>query len=293
MDNFKKALLKILLAIVVFFYTSIPVLVILRTIGMNITSANYKSLVVFDFISSFIVAILISFIYFDLLKEDLKKIKEKCDNKFVNYLKNIIIGFLCLLAVKYISAIVVTVISTILGVEVSTSDNQAVIEKMVNNLPLLITLSASFFAPVSEEVLFRGGIRKLMNNKGVFITVSGLIFGLMHVTDNIVFILEILLIGIIVNYALNNKSNDRLVKLSVIAIVLSLILSGIIYYFEFGNLIMKITSLNINEIINSISYIAMGMYLAYIYAKENNIYINIGVHSLNNILSMIVLLLFM
>ena len=48
----------------------------------------------------------------------------------------------------------------------------------------------------------------------------------------------------------------------------------------------------INEIINSISYIAMGMYLAYIYAKENNIYINIGVHSLNNILSMIVLLLF-
>ena len=292
MNNFKKALLKILLAIVVFFYTSIPVLVILRTIGMNITSANYKSLVVFDFISSFIVAILISFIYFDLLKEDLKKIKEKCDNKFVNYLKNIIIGFLCLLAVKYINAIVVTVISTILGFEISTSDNQAVIEKMVNNLPLLITLSASFFAPVSEEVLFRGGIRKLMNNKGVFITVSGLIFGLMHVTDNIVFILEILFMGMIVNYILNNKSNDRLVKLSVMAIVLLLILSGVIYYFEFGNLITKITSLNINEIINSISYIAMGMYLAYIYAKENNIYINIGVHSLNNILSMIVLLLF-
>ena len=218
MDNLKKSLLRILLAIVVFFYTSIPVLVILRTIGMNISSTNYKSLVVYDFISSFIVMILISFIYFDLLKSDLKKIKEKCDNKFVNYLKNIMVGFLGLLAIKYISAVVVTVVSTILGVEVSASDNQAIIEKMVNSLPLLITLSASFFAPVSEEVLFRGGIRKLMNNKGVFITVSGLIFGLMHVTDNIVFILEILFIGMIVNYILNNKSNDRLVKLSVMAI---------------------------------------------------------------------------
>lgn len=292
MDNLKKSLLRILLAIVVFFYTSIPVLVILRTIGMNISSTNYKSLVVYDFISSFIVMILISFIYFDLLKSDLKKIKEKCDNKFVNYLKNIMVGFLDLLAIKYISAVVVTIVSTILGVEVSASDNQAIIEKMVNSLPLLITLSASFFAPVSEEVLFRGGIRKLMNNKGVFITVSGLIFGLMHVTDNIVFILEILFIGMIVNYILNNKSNDRLVKLSVMAIVLVLVLSGVIYCLEFGNLIIKITSLNINEIINSISYIAMGMYLAYIYAKENNIYINIGIHSLNNILSMIALLLF-
>ena len=257
MDNLKKSLLRILMAIIVFFYTSIPVLVILRTIGMNISSTNYKSLVVYDFISSFIVAILISFIYFDLLKSDLKKIKEKCDNKFVNYLKNIMVGFLGLLAIKYISAVVVTVVSTILGVEVSASDNQAIIEKMVNSLPLLITLSASFFAPVSEEVLFRGGIRKLMNNKGVFITVSGLIFGLMHVTDNIVFILEILFIGMIINYILNNISNDRLVKLSVMAIVLVLVLSGVIYYLEFGNLIVKITSLNINEIINSISYICL------------------------------------
>ena len=72
MDNLKKSLLRILMAIIVFFYTSIPVLVILRTIGMNISATNYKSLVVYDFISSFIVAILISFIYFDLLKSDLK-----------------------------------------------------------------------------------------------------------------------------------------------------------------------------------------------------------------------------
>ena len=290
--NKKMSLMKILLAIVVFFYTSIPVLVVLRTIGFNISSTNYKSLVVYDFISSLIIALIIGVIYFDLLKDDFKRLKIKCNNKIINYLKNIMIGFLMLLVVKYVSAIFINIISTIFGIEISTSDNQAIIEKMVNNLPLLITLSASFFAPVSEEVLFRGGIRKLMNNKGVFITVSGLIFGLMHVTDNIIFILEILFIGVIVNYILENISNDRLVKLSVAAICLILILSGVIYYFEFGNLISKIISLNISEIFNSVSYISMGMYLAYLYTKEDNIYINIGVHSLNNILSMIALLLF-
>ena len=54
---------------------------------------------------------------------------------------------------------------------------------------------------------------------------------------------------------------------------------------------IKIKSLNISETINSISYIALGMYLAYLYIKEDNIIINIGVHALNNILSMIALLL--
>lgn len=292
MSDLKKNLIRILLAIFVFFYTSVPVLIILRVIGLKISAENYKMIVIYDFISSFIVSILIGIIYYDVLSKDAKKIKEKNNGRLLIYLKNIIIYFLGLLAVKYLSAIVISVISTLLGIDIGTSDNQAIIEKMVNNLPLLITLSASFFAPVSEEVLFRGGIRKLMNNLGVFITVSGLIFGLMHVTDNIVFILEILLIGIIVNYIKNNKPNDRIIKLSVLAIVLVLVLSGVFYYLEFGNLLIKIKSLDISEIINSISYIAMGMYLAYIYIKENNIFINIGVHSLNNILSMIALLLF-
>ena len=130
-----------------------------------------------------------------------------------------------------------------------------------------------------------------MNNLGVFVTVSGLIFGLMHVTDNIVFMLEILFIGIIINYLINNKNNKKSVILSVIAIVLMLITCGFIYNLEFGNLIIKIKSLNISEVINSISYIALGMYLAYLYIKEDNIIINIGVHALNNILSMIALLL--
>ena len=75
------------------------------------------------------------------------------------------------------------------------------------------------------------------------------------------------------------------------AIVLILITCGFIYNLEFGNLIIKIKSLNISEVINSISYIALGMYLAYLYIKEDNIIINIGVHALNNILSMIALLL--
>lgn len=291
MEKIKKELLRILLAIIIFFYTSIPVLAILRIIGLEITKSNYKMLVVYDFISSLVVAVFISALYYDVIINDLKKLKDKCNGKVSVYLKSIMIGFLFLLITKFVSAYVVTIISNLFNIEITTADNQAIIEKMVKSMPLLITLSASLFAPISEEVLFRGGIRKLMNNLGVFVTVSGLIFGLMHVTDNIVFMLEILFIGIIINYLINNKNNKKSVILSVIAIVLILITCGFIYNLEFGNLIIKIKSLNISEVINSISYIALGMYLAYLYIKEDNIIINIGVHALNNILSMIALLL--
>lgn len=291
MEKIKKELLRILLAIIIFFYTSIPVLAILRIIGLEITKSNYKMLVVYDFVSSLVVAVFISTLYYDVIINDLKKLKNNCNGKISIYLKNIMIGFLFLLITKFISAYVVTIISNLFNIEITTADNQAIIEKMVKSMPLLITLSASLFAPISEEVLFRGGIRKLMNNLGVFVTVSGLIFGLMHVTDNIVFMLEILFIGIIINYLINNKNNKKSVILSVMAIVLILITCGFIYNLEFGNLIIKIKSLNISEVINSISYIALGMYLAYLYIKEDNIIINIGVHALNNILSMIALLL--
>lgn len=291
MEKIKKELLRILLAIIIFFYTSIPVLAILRIIGLEITKSNYKMLVVYDFISSLVVAVFISALYYDVIINDLKKLKNKCNGKVSVYLKSIMIGFLFLLITKFVSAYVVTIISNLFNIEITTADNQAIIEKMVKSMPLLITLSASLFAPISEEVLFRGGVRKLMNNLGVFVTVSGLIFGLMHVTDNIVFMLEILFIGIIINYLINNKNNKKSVILSVIAIVLILITCGFIYNLEFGNLIIKIKSLNISETINSISYIALGMYLAYLYIKEDNIIINIGVHALNNILSMIALLL--
>ena len=43
-------------------------------------------------------------------------------------------------------------------------------------------------------------------------------------------------------------------------------------------------------IIQSISYVTMGMFLSYIYYKTDNIYISIGVHLLNNFISMLVVI---
>ncbi len=64
------------------------------------------------------------------------------------------------------------------------SANQQALEDMINIAPLTVVFAAVFFAPIVEELVFRGGIYKLLENKWsskVAILGSGAIFGLLHV----------------------------------------------------------------------------------------------------------------
>ena len=48
-------------------------------------------------------------------------------------------------------------------------------------MPLWISfILAVFWAPIVEEVLFRGCIRRFINNDILFIVISGFIFGFLH-----------------------------------------------------------------------------------------------------------------
>lgn len=67
------------------------------------------------------------------------------------------------------------IIYAILG---ENSTNEATLEE----LPFFTkAILAMFIAPFTEELLFRGFIRKIIKNDNVFIIVSGVIFGLLHV----------------------------------------------------------------------------------------------------------------
>ena len=42
-------------------------------------------------------------------------------------------------------------------------------------------ISTSILAPIYEEILFRLGFKKCINNKLMFIIISGTLFGLIHI----------------------------------------------------------------------------------------------------------------
>ena len=95
------------------------------------------------------------------------------------YFKFIIKRYFIMLGVMIIIALPIVLINN--G---NTSNNQTAIIEMFKQKALLTLILTSFYAPLCEEVVFRLSISKLINNKTLFIIISGFLFGLMHVIDD-------------------------------------------------------------------------------------------------------------
>ena len=116
----------------------------------------------------------------------------------------------------------------------SSATNQKNLQEMFNILPIAVAALSIIYAPIVEESLFRGVIRKFINNKYLYIIFSGVLFGALHVIDDFQTVQELLYIFV---------------------------------------------------------YSALGMYLASLYYKTNNICTNMYMHFLQNTLSVVGMLL--
>lgn len=91
---------------------------------------------------------------------------------FKLYVKYIVRIFGVMFALYYVA-----IITTFFVADQTTSVNQEILEM----LPMLFVAPiAIVWAPIVEEALFRGAIRKVIKNDWLYIVVSGSIFGLMH-----------------------------------------------------------------------------------------------------------------
>lgn len=139
---------------------------------------------------------------------------------------------------KALVLIMITTIIIQIITHTTQANNQIALQNLFNSNPVFIAILAMFYAPIAEELMFRGVFRKFIKNEKIFVIVSGVVFGLMHVIDD------------------------------------SKTLAEFSYVFV---------------------YSILGIYLAGIYAKTNNLCTNIFMHFMQNTLSVIgmILLMFM
>lgn len=95
---------------------------------------------------------------------------------------------------------------------INTSSNQEEIIKTFDKAPIYTLILATIFAPILEELVFRLSIRKMFKNNTIFIIVSGLLFGLMHVIEansiqELLFIIPYSIPGCIFAYTLIKSDN--------------------------------------------------------------------------------------
>lgn len=63
--------------------------------------------------------------------------------------------------------------------------NEETVRNIFGETPIYMFISAVFIAPLTEEFIFRQGLRNIFSNNKVFIIVSGLVFGGLHVVSNV------------------------------------------------------------------------------------------------------------
>ncbi len=138
----------------------------------------------------------------------------------------------------------------------SSNANQTGIESLTFSFPIMMVITTVFLAPFTEELTYRIGLLDTIGHKfrWLGIIISAVIFGLVHFDYSpIIYIIR----------AIQN-SEDIILPLNLLYI----------------------------ELLNLPIYISMGGVLGFFYAKTGRITVSWGAHTLNNLLSIISVLLY-
>ena len=216
MNEKKKKLLNGFMFLFYFIYQVLCVYFI-SVLNINLNNNFIKS--TYLIITSIIYLIIIVLVYKKELYKDIRNFNIK---SILKYIPIYLIGIL-LMGLSNI------ILSKITGLE--TSQNEVLVRKTIKLLPIYMSFSTVIYAPIVEEITFRKTFRNIIKNNVLFIILSGIMFGIVHISVS------------------NNQINDLLMI---------------------------------------IPYIIMGIDLAYIYCKSKNIFTTIIIHSIHNLILLII-----
>lgn len=137
-------------------------------IWKNYLPADLTLVIIIEFAFNIIMIVLCVVVFYNQLKENFRLFK----NNFTAYMRFIFPR----LGMAYVFLFIFSLIS-ILITKNATSVNQSQVE----SLPKYYLIPAAIiYAPIVEELIFRGVFRRFIRNKYIFIIISGVIFGLLH-----------------------------------------------------------------------------------------------------------------
>jgi membrane protease YdiL (CAAX protease family) len=285
-----KDLVKTLSTFILYIFLPTLVIYVLKNFfGIVLDSNNVDHIIYVNVALDTIFFILFIIINFDVLKNNKPFNGNDLKSKIISYVLTIVVITVLFFVVKIIAGIICSIICGIFGLK-QISNNQQMLELTFKSAPILMTVTGVIMAPVVEELVFRGAIRRVIKNKMVFVIVSGLLFGLVHVLKHDLPVFVILILGILLNLILTSSlPKAKKVGLSICTTLVMIVVMGLSMQAVTGDLYNLIVNMSWSEAVNSLTYITAGVYLALVYVKYDNIYYSIGIHILNNLISYILL----
>ncbi len=184
------------------YFAAVPLL-LLQPFGIDYTKMPEMLQNIYLFFYQVIMILIISKPFTDKLINDFDDLKKNHKEYFKKYFK---LWFLLIGSVAISNMLINIVHPGIAG-------NQESINETLKVAPIYMYLSAVLIAPILEELVFRQAIRYIFPNNVVFIIMSGLIFGALHVIGSYESYLDLLYIipygipGSIFAYILSKTNN--------------------------------------------------------------------------------------
>ena len=167
----------------IFLFLELFIEIIYFELGGNLKKITLLTSVYLTFFKYFVVILIYAIKYRKYLIEKWKDFL----NNFKKYFSITFNNWLSGLLIMFISNIIINMFVQGLG------ENENSVQLLIERLPVLAFIITTVFAPIVEEMLFRRNLQDCVKRKTLYMVLSGLIFGLIHVigSENI---LEYLLI---------------------------------------------------------------------------------------------------
>ena len=202
-EKLKQSILGLCVVISYFIYSYF------QTVPLSLLGINYYNLSMFDKIVYLMVTELIYLLilFFIYRKEYIKSFKDYIKN-FKNYMPKYMEYWALAFSLMLISNfIIITLFPN------SVATNQVAVNNLLKEAPFYMIVSAVIFAPFLEETIFRFSFRKMFKNDLIFIILSGLVFGGLHVIGSfnnlidLIYIIPYSIPGAVFAYTLVKSKN--------------------------------------------------------------------------------------
>jgi membrane protease YdiL (CAAX protease family) len=143
-------------------------------LNINISNISDTKYIIYLTISNIILIGIFILIYRKTLVDDLKSYIKDFSNNFEIGIKYWIIGF----GIMTLSNLFITYI-----LNKGIAGNEQEVRNYLDLFPLFMVFNTVIYAPLTEELTFRKSIRDVIDNKWVYGLVSGLVFGMLHISS--------------------------------------------------------------------------------------------------------------
>lgn len=197
-----KEIIKFILIFLLYLLYSDIIIIILTKLGVNIKALPNNLKITIMFLINLSLMIMLFIFYSKSIKENLKDLKLNFKSYIKDNFKYYVIGLLIMIISNIIISFFVE----------GNSTNETLIREYINIMPIYMIFSSCIYAPFTEEMVFRKSLRNCFNNKVLYILLSGLIFGSMHLLSasnliELVFLIPYSSLGCVFAYMYSKTDN--------------------------------------------------------------------------------------